>query len=365
MSASLRTLRVYARAMEKHAEPRKGAPPSYEAAFSRASKRTFERLERVEAEREVAADHLAELLALSRHERRSALASTRRFQSYSLAAHALGRGEREVPRNPDMAWELVGLSRSLIRHIDPRSCGGADALADLDAYSLAVQGTTLRVRGEFREAFRAFAGARLVQQRGCVDPDLTATIDLLESSLHRDLGQFDTALAQLDRAQEVFVSLGEQQRVEHVVVNRAHVYITSGAWTKAFSILGSAVAWVSDARIRLAAHHNLADVLVKSGRATEAAQVFSGLRSLYDCFGDTVTASRRMWLEGLIVRELGDLQHASGLLEMAVKGFAARGYACDAGLAQLDLVATLRKRLATRPARKSVPHSSGPGLPES
>jgi hypothetical protein len=318
----------------------------YEGAFGRAFRKTCQHLARIEADHTAAPDHLAELLALARPERERALASSSRFHSYVLATHAMKHGEKEVVRAPARARESALLALSVIRHIDPRTCGGPEAVNDLQACAFATEGNALRVCGNLQGAQEAFVSARAIQRWGGVDPDLSATIDLLESSLRRDLWQLDWALALLDRAAEAFLSLEQSDRVAHTVLNQANVYIVKGDWTRATTLLRSAIDSDLDFELALAARHNLADTLVKAGCAREAAQVFAATRSLYDRCTDAVTISRRLWLEGLITRELGeDLQHANDLLEQATENFMTHGYALDAGLAQLDL-RTARKRQA-------------------
>jgi hypothetical protein len=185
-----------------------------------------------------------------------------------------------------------------------------------------------------------------------VDPDLTAEIDFLESSLCRDLWQFGSALVLLDRATQVFVSLGEQDGVARAVIGRANVHIVKGDWLKATAILQGALEWPFDSRFTLVVRHNLADVLVKAGRAREADQLFSATRDLYDPCTDTLMHYRRLWLEGLIARELGDdLHHAEGILELATENLMAKGYAGDAALAELDLRVTKRKLALARKSR--------------
>lgn|GEM_PF-3678373 len=311
-------------------------------------------------------DQLREVLALPWSRRDRALRSEPRFHSYSFATHALDCSDGEVSSDPAKAWELVRLARSVISHIEPRTCGGVETLRDLEAYSLAVEGNTLRVHGDFSAARKAFSLARSIQKTGGTDPDFTATIDLLESSLCREIMQLDTALVLLDRAAETFAALGKQHRLAQVVISRANVHIVKGNWFEAAAILRNAMTWIPTPRLALAARHNLADALVKAGNAPEAAQVVAATAELYKQWPDTLTINRRIWIEGLIARELGDdVQLASDLLELAMENFRAKGYACDAGLAQLDLIAT-RKKLALsrrrRSSRERLPHPLHPGV---
>jgi len=191
-----------------------------------------------------------------------------------------------------------------------------------------------------------------------------ATIDLLESSLRRDSGHFALALALLDRAAEVFLTLNERYRLTQILLNRANIYAVRGDRPQAITVLRSALDWALDLRFTLNVRHNLADVLVKAGRASEAAQIFTMTRDLYDRCDDTLTNSRRLWLEGLIARELGDdLRHAEDLLDQATKSFMAHGYAGDAALAQLDLIATRRRLKDSRRSRsKRLPQPLHPRI---
>ncbi len=322
--------------------------------FSQASRRAFEHLDKIQSDRGAAPGQLSELLALDCRWREKALLSTPRFHSYSLATHALEKSKQEISRDPATAWELVRLARMVIGHLDPRDCGGYESLTDFAAYALAMEGNIHRVRGDVRAALAAFSRVRTLQLRGGVDPDLGAAVDLMESSLRRDFGQLNRALFLLDRASEVFLLLEERERVAQTMINRANIYNVKGDWTTAVEILRVALEWPLDERLTLSVRHNLTDALVKAGRTTEAAQVFSATHSLYDRFSDNAINSHRLWVEGLITRELGDdLQRASKLLEMATEGFKVHGYAGDAGLAQLDLIATRRKLALSRRRRSA------------
>jgi len=339
--------------MKEDSGRRHRARPSYDAAFRRAYNRTFERLECIETERATASDQVAELLALSPLERAKTLRSEPRFRSYSLAARLLARSQQEILRDPIAARGLTRFAQSVIETIDPRTCGGAEALSDLRAYALASEGNSLRVRGDLRAALKAFSSARASLQRGGIDLDLAAMIDHMESSLRRDLWQLDSALSLLDRATEAFLSLDERENVAQALLKRATIYVVKRDWSKAIASLRTALEWTVDPTITLWARHNLADALVKAGCARQAAQVLSLTRDLYDRFGDELTTNRRLWVEGLIARELGeDLQHASDLLELATENFLVHGYACDAALARLDLVVTRRKQATRRRTRR-------------
>src|SRR5215218_3256492 len=103
----------------------------YRAALTRAAEGTLRRLPAVRAEKAAAPDLLAELLAMTGIEKETALAR---------------------------------LARAVTEQVDPRSCGGTAALADLEAYSFAMEGEALRASGDPEQALRFFAESRLHQE---------------------------------------------------------------------------------------------------------------------------------------------------------------------------------------------------------
>lgn len=192
----------------------------YREALSRAAEDTLRRLPAVRAEQAAAPDLLAELQSLTDVEREVALVLDQRFQTYALAAYILKRSESLAQRSPLRSRELARLARAVIEQVDPRSCGGTAALADLEAYALAMEGASLRITGDPERALRSFTEARLLQERGGADPDLGARIDLLEALLRHDLGHTRVALELLDRAAEAFVALREHDQLAWIVLHR-------------------------------------------------------------------------------------------------------------------------------------------------
>jgi tetratricopeptide (TPR) repeat protein len=316
-----------------------------EQSFEQLVQTALSRTSRAAEERAAAPAHLAELLALPPHERDIVMVIDPRYQTYALAAYTLERCEKAVTYDPALARELARLARNIAMQADPRACGGAAALADLEAYALAMEGNALRVTGEFREAFQTFMEARQVEERGGADPDLGARIDFAEASLRRDLRQFGAALHLLDRAGKVFRSLKDRNQVARTLINRANVHIVQSEFAQAAATLEGALEFSCEASLALVVRHNLIDILAKSGRAQEASQLFEQSRDLYLQFSDPLTTSRRLWVEGIIAREIGeDLELAESRLTEAVERLTKSGYGFDAALAGLDLVTVYAAR---------------------
>lgn len=288
---------------------------------------------------------LAELLAMSNADREAAVSTQTQFQTYSLASYTLQRCEKVVSHDPLMAGQLARLARLIAEQADPRSCGGSAALADLEAYAMAMEGNAQRVAGDLRQALSIFVDSRRVQERGGADPDLSARIDSLEASLRRDLRQFDAALDLLHEAERAFVALKDHNSQARTIINRANVYLVMRELDHVVEHLQRALPLAQDPWLSLMVRHNLIFALAECGRAREAADLYAVSKDLYLQFNDPLTSSRRLWAEGLIARELEeDLEHAERLLSQAAERLAEHGYGFDAALAGLDLVAVYARR---------------------
>lgn len=301
-------------------------------------------------ERAAAPERLSELLAASPPERERLLASDPRFHTYSLAVQALRRAETAVFHRPAPAVELARLAHSIASQVPPRLCGGTAALADLEAYTIAMEGNALRVSGDYQGALKAFVMARHVQKDGGADPDLMARIDQLEASLRRDLGQLHTSLALLDRAAKAFRVLKAHDELARTLINHSNVFLVQGDFGKAGGLLESALDLTSNPALRYTFKHNLIEILVRSGRPREAARLLKETEDLYQEHSAPLTTIQRIWLEGVIARELRkDLEKAGELLTEAAARLSEHGYAMGAQLARIDLAIVFRIRNAGVP----------------
>ena len=328
--------------LEAEANPRShdGSVLEDEDALDHMLKNVLSCSSRIAEERAAAPAFLEELLGMSDSERESAVTARAELQTYALASCALERCEKVVSQDPPLAEILARLARKIAETADPRASGGAAALADLEAYALAMEGTAQRVVGDLRGSFRTFMEARRTQDRGGADPDLAARVDYLESSLRRDLRQFATALDLLDRAERTFVDLRDRNFQARTLINRANVFLVMRELDRVVEHLREALPLAQDPWLALVIRHNLIVALAECGRAREAADLYEDSKDLYRQVDDPLTTSRQLWAEGLIARELNeDLVQAERLLTQATEHLAEHGYSLDAALAGLDLVA--------------------------
>lgn len=309
----------------------------YDDLLNRAASKLASTAWRTAAENDAASDHLTDLLIRPASERLTAVAMEPRFQTYSLAVHILERSEAAIAHHPRAALELTRLARAIVIHIPSRTCGGAEARADLGAYALAREGNAQRVCGDMSTALNLFTHAREVQKRGGVDSHLTAKIDLLESSLRRDIGQLQAALSLLDRAAESLLALGEREKWVHAEINRSNVFLVQEDFERAATILEDMLQKTSNPQTVLLIRHNLSHLLALSGRPCEAARLLESSRDLYRWFSDPLITNRRLWVEGLIACGLGEDRLAGNLFSEVGARMDERGYAFDAALVRLEL----------------------------
>jgi tetratricopeptide (TPR) repeat protein len=309
---------------------------AYEDILNRAVPQALKTVPQILAERCAAPERLNELLALPSPEREAILATAPQCQTYSLASYALERSEKAVSCDPGLALEMTRLARTISTRVNPQSCGGTQAIADLGAYALATEGNVQRVCGDMALALAAFGRSRELLKQGGIDPDLLARIDLMEASLRRDLRQCDVALALLDRAADVFFSLGERRRWIQAQINRANVFLVMKEFDEATVTLNG-LGEPDDPQMALCIRHNQASALAFAGKSHEADRLLEETRALYLHFPDPLITNRRRWLEGIIAGGLGQGERARSLLQEAGTDLDERGYVFDAALVRLDL----------------------------
>ena len=310
---------------------------TYEHAMARAELRTSSIAPWISAQKDTAPARLSELLRLSPKERDRAIATEHRFQTYALATYLLEKCEAAIPYGPSFALILVRLGRAVTVRVDPRTCGGLTALADLGAYALAWEANAQRVCGNLVTAVSTFSRARQILEHGGGDPDFTARIDILEASLRRDIGQHRTALNLLDRASDDLLSLGESDLWVKAQINRSNVLQVQERFDQAASILDDLSGKANKPELLLSIRHNMAYLLARSGQARDALALLNELHDLYSRFSSPLFTNRRHWVEGIAVCDLGEEERAGSLLEEAGFNLEQRGYGMDAALIRNEL----------------------------
>ena len=95
----------------------------------------------------------------------------------------------------------------------------------------------------------------------------------------------------------------------------------------------------ADDRLVVCAHHSLVTALVDADLVAEAMSHFQEISSIYERHGDFSTQTRRLWLEGRLMVQLGREEEAIKSLTAARRAFLERGIGYDAALVSLELAA--------------------------
>ena len=189
----------------------------YTVVFDRLEQTLAGQVERVADERAAAPALLAELMAIPEPERYPSAVADPRFHFYALVCFSLEHAERVLASNPREALGLARLGRLIAPRVDGNTCGGPAALADVEAFALALEASALRSLGNLQLAAELFGGVRAILEQGGADLFLNARTDFLEALVRRDLGEAEKALRLAGRAMRSLVSLGERDRARALI----------------------------------------------------------------------------------------------------------------------------------------------------
>jgi tetratricopeptide (TPR) repeat protein len=147
-------------------------------------------------------------------------------------------------------------------------------------------------------------------------------------------------LGLLRLALAIFLKLGETHRAGRTLVKMSSVHSLTGEPEQAISVLHRALKLIDpirEPRLMLVARHNLIDDLIETGQFMEAQKLFVQSRALYKRFPQPWLQSPSLWLEGKLLRGLGQVDQAETLLLAARDGFLRANAAFDTALVSFDL----------------------------
>jgi tetratricopeptide (TPR) repeat protein len=203
------------------------------------------------------------------------------------------------------------------------------------------------VHGRLKEAAAAFDAAKRLWETGeGADGgllDAGRVLDL-ESSLLRDQRRLAEALDLIDRA----LSLGPAgTAAARLLVKRAKVLEEQKDYAAAVAALRRAEALFEledDPRLFLCLRFNLAEYLLRLGRAAEGLALLPGVRALAAQLSNGLDGVRLRWLEGRTSAALGRTPEALAALGEVQADFLRRGILYDAALVTLELSALLARQ---------------------
>lgn len=311
----------------------------YSAAFAQARQETERRQAGFLAERAAAPGLLAAFLKES-PERQWALAAAGPGHHTWAFCELLLDAVRELCfQDPVRALDLSKLGTEIAARVD-RTVYGEVRVRDLHARAWAGLGNAQRIRADFHDAEESFAKAEGLLKKGTGDPLEKANVLLLKSSLRGSQQRFREAFRMLDRVLAIGRRCGDSQLCGKALVIRGFFLGVANDPEAAIRHLTEGIRDVdpeTDARLLVAAQHNLILFLAESGRYDEAMSLLERARPLYHRVGDQMSLLRLRWLEGKIGISLGQFAEAEEILRELRKELIERDLGFDAALLSLDL----------------------------
>lgn len=313
--------------------------------LSRWLRRESRRAERqgvlVQAERRVAPELRARLRVLTWREQVETVHTKRTFRLYALAELLTDDARREVRLDVTRALQAGRLAVEVADELDPGAYPPGLA-TDAQARAWAALGNVRRVRGERREADRAFTLSRShLAVGGARDPVERADLLSLLGSLRCDQGRFGDAVRVLEEAAGLFREAGDRSGQAAAVIQLGIAAGEGGDPDRAVRYLAHALGILdseADERLFVTACQVRIHWLTEAGRAWEALRLFRAHGDLLRrAFAGKRHALHLPWLSAKIDHGLGRPERAVEGYETARRGFWEREDYHDFVVVSLDL----------------------------
>jgi tetratricopeptide (TPR) repeat protein len=321
---------------------RKGWPEEqvgdYDQVFDRLQREALQRIEKLEAERDLAPSLAEELLHAPSAERRRRVQEDARFHSAALADLLLERcsmlspGDLDVEEIPRLALDIA----EQLAH-GPGSHGLAN---DLRARAWANLGNAYRIRSDFRAAEVALSTAESCLEEGSGDPLERARVLDFKASLLRAQRRFEPALATIDQAISIHRRLHDRHREGRALISKAMIHGYAGEQEKGIPLFSRALQLIDANRephLALAATNNLLVDLTDLGRFEEASALLPAVHARLRESGSPSDRTRVCWAEARLDAGLGRTAEAGAKLRDVRDEFISQGIGYNAALAALDL----------------------------
>lgn len=296
-----------------------------------------------------AAALLGEILGRPGPERRRLVEEQSRFRALMLCDLLLERSREAGFTDPAVAVELAELAVTVSGRLDAEHYGEA-LVEDARARAWGHLANAFRVANDLRRAEEALRKAEDHHERGGEDAYLGAEILGFKSSLRNSQGRYMEAAALLDPAIRIYREAKDRHREGRTIIKKASSLSYAGRNAHAIRLVRRGLAKIDifeEPRLLVYARHNLIGYLNELSRHEEALRALAETRGLYLQLGESSSLVRLRWLEGKILRSLGQPKDAEAAFREVRDELIGLGLALDAALVSLDLAMILLERGAT------------------
>jgi tetratricopeptide (TPR) repeat protein len=321
----------------KRSQPDSSA--DYDAVFERSSYHFDAREAALARERSDAPGLLHRLLDQPPERREILVRNGRRYQTWALAELVLEKSRETAFEASVGSEEIARLGLLVVDHLDPIYYG-RERINDLAARALALIGNAHRIRSQLRLADSSFKVAADRLHRGTGDPLEKAGFLELRASFFRARRHLERAERALERASAIYWEAGESHRVARVLVGLGFTLSVSRRHVEAIRAVLQAVNFIDENRdpyLKSCASHNLIDYLTRAHHPRTAMALFRMSLPLYEGLRSRKLQSRRLWIEGNLVRSLGREEEAKSLLAKARDAFMAESLVREARMVAQEL----------------------------
>jgi tetratricopeptide (TPR) repeat protein len=329
-------------------------PTDYEEVFERLQAKALERIQQVQAERDLAPRLAEELSGLPSAEQRRRICEDMRFHSAALGDLLLERSVALAPEEPVCAVETAQLALAIADRLDANDPGLVLA-NDLRARAWACIGNAHRILSDFRVAEAALARAESLLENGSGDPLERARVLDFKASLFCARRRFDQALAAIDQVISVYRRIHDSHRLGRALISKAMIHGYAGQQEKGIPLFFQALQMIDfnvEPRLALVAHNNLLVDLVDLGRYQEGAALLPKVRGLLAVTGQRPDHIKIDWTEARLDAGLGRTAEAEIKLRRVRDEFIAQEAGYDGALASLDLAKLYLERGRTAETRQ-------------
>ncbi len=280
-----------------------------------------------------------------------------RFAMPQLVQPLIERSHAARYADPESMLHWASLARSIAARSGAEAVGNAARLSDLKGRAWGHYGNALRVNGRLREAETAMVTAQAYLEAGTGDPTIKARLCEQAASLYTFQRRFQSAIAALVEAAEIYRQLGETNAFARTLVQEATAFVYAGDPDRAVSLLNQAIPLMDhegDPHLLLVACHNLVRCYIDLDQPERALSIYSESRDLYKEFSDSLILLRAGWQEGQLLRDLGHLRAAETALLRARQGFIDRNLMYEVAVVCLDLAALYIKLKDIEDLRETV-----------
>jgi tetratricopeptide (TPR) repeat protein len=299
------------------------------------------------AERERAGSLWARLQTLSPEQRLRLVRNETRYQIWGLYGLVLAESRKTVRGDPLAAAGLAELALEVVDQLHPCAYG-APRIHDFRGAALVALANAKRLAADFAGCQETLRTAGEELDLGTADPLEEALLRSAQGSYLSDIGDFEPAIAVLERARACTRRAGDRhgegQHLLHqaTILGETEPHRGTKLARRALDLLDR----TEDPHLELGAWHTLAFCLNAAGETREAEAILASHRPLYAHYSDPMTTGRLHRLEAWIAREKGELLKAEHCFREQRAVYEKHGFDFDQVLAALELaeVLTLQAR---------------------